>query len=107
MSKGAFHRIAGFVELELEDDGIRCFNVQPGLIATERIGQDMGEVRDRERRRTGRGDRGGVAWLCTAPEAQQERGLDRRPGTDPAELGLLPGWDAPSPVSVPAGDGAD
>ena len=41
ISKGAFQRIAGFLAVELGDQGIRCFNVQPGLIATERIAQDM------------------------------------------------------------------
>jgi NAD(P)-dependent dehydrogenase (short-subunit alcohol dehydrogenase family) len=41
ISKGAFQRIAGFLAVELGDQGIRCYNVQPGLIATERISQDM------------------------------------------------------------------
>jgi len=43
MSKGAFHRIAGFLAVELGDRGIRAFNVQPGFVATERIAIDMGE----------------------------------------------------------------
>ena len=43
MSKGAFHRIAGFVAVEHRDDGIRAFNVQPGFVATERIAIDMGD----------------------------------------------------------------
>src|SRR5205807_3351606 len=41
ISKGASHRVAGFIAVELGSKGIRCFNVQPGLVATERIGQDM------------------------------------------------------------------
>jgi hypothetical protein len=43
VSKAAFHRVAGFLATELGDKGIRCFNVQPNLIATERIGADMAE----------------------------------------------------------------
>jgi NAD(P)-dependent dehydrogenase (short-subunit alcohol dehydrogenase family) len=36
MSKGAFHRVAGLLATELEGTGVRCFNVQPNLIATVR-----------------------------------------------------------------------
>lgn len=42
MSKGAFHRIAGFVAVEHGGDGVRAYNVQPGFVATERIAIDMG-----------------------------------------------------------------
>ena len=35
ISKGAFQRVAGFLAVELGDQGILCVNVQPGLIATE------------------------------------------------------------------------
>ena len=70
-SKGAFHRVAGFLAIELGDKGIRCFNVQPGLIATERIAQDMAKF--------GITNEGApmevmgkvVRWLCTDPEAEQ------------------------------------
>jgi NAD(P)-dependent dehydrogenase (short-subunit alcohol dehydrogenase family) len=41
ISKGALHRIAGLLDLELRDRGVRLYNVQPGFIATERIAQDM------------------------------------------------------------------
>jgi NAD(P)-dependent dehydrogenase (short-subunit alcohol dehydrogenase family) len=42
ISKGAMHRIAGVLSLELRDQGIYAWNVQPGFIATERMFQDMG-----------------------------------------------------------------
>ena len=42
VSKGAMHRIAGILSLELAQHGIRTWNVQPGFIATERMAQDMG-----------------------------------------------------------------
>ena len=64
MSKGAFHRIAGFLAVELGDQGIRCFNVQPGLIATERIAQDMAKFGIDERRRAARRDRRGRSRGC-------------------------------------------
>lgn len=41
-SKAALHRIAGILDLEVRDRGVRAFNVQPGFIATERMAQDMG-----------------------------------------------------------------
>ena len=43
ITKAGMHRIAGFLNAELGDQGIRAYNVQPNLIATERIAADMGE----------------------------------------------------------------
>jgi NAD(P)-dependent dehydrogenase (short-subunit alcohol dehydrogenase family) len=37
MSKGAFHRMAGILAVELADRGIRAFNVEPGFVVTERM----------------------------------------------------------------------
>jgi NAD(P)-dependent dehydrogenase (short-subunit alcohol dehydrogenase family) len=94
-SKGAFHRVAGFLAVELADKGIRCFNVQPGLIATERIGQDMAKF--------GITNKGApmevmgkvVRWLCTEPEAEQYNGRNVEAQYFCHEKGLLPGWDGP------------
>ena len=36
VAKGGFHRMAGVVAVELGGQGIRCVNVQPGFVATER-----------------------------------------------------------------------
>jgi NAD(P)-dependent dehydrogenase (short-subunit alcohol dehydrogenase family) len=36
-AKGGLHRAAGIVACELAADGIRCFNLQPGMVATERV----------------------------------------------------------------------
>jgi NAD(P)-dependent dehydrogenase (short-subunit alcohol dehydrogenase family) len=94
-SKGAFQRIAGFLAVELGDQGIRCFNVQPGLIATERIAQDMAKF--------GITNQGApmevmgkvVRWLCTDPEADQFNGQTIEAQHFCHERGLLPGWDGP------------
>ena len=43
ISKGAFQRVAGFLDVEHHADGVYAFNVHPGYIATERIKADMGE----------------------------------------------------------------
>ena len=97
-SKGAFHRVAGFLAVELGDQGIRCFNVQPGLIATERIGQDMAKF--------GIENNGApmevmgkvVRWLCTDPEADQYNGRNIESQFFCHERGLLPGWEGPRPL---------
>jgi NAD(P)-dependent dehydrogenase (short-subunit alcohol dehydrogenase family) len=94
-SKGAFHRVAGFLAVELGDKGIRCFNVQPGLIATERIAQDMAKF--------GITNRGApvevmgkvVRWLCTDPEADAFNGRTVEAQFFCHERGLLPGWEGP------------
>ena len=94
-SKGAFHRVAGFLAVELGDKGIRCFNVQPGLIATERIGQDMAKF--------GITNKGApmevmgkvVGWLCTSPEADHYNGRNIEAQFFCHERGLLPGWEGP------------
>jgi NAD(P)-dependent dehydrogenase (short-subunit alcohol dehydrogenase family) len=36
-AKGGFHRMAGVVAVELGDHGIRCYNLEPGFVATERV----------------------------------------------------------------------
>ena len=35
-SKGAFHRVAGILAVELGDQGLRAFNLDPGYVDTER-----------------------------------------------------------------------
>lgn len=95
VSKGAFHRVAGFLAVELADQGVRCFNVQPSLIATERIGQDMAKF--------GIANDGAppevvgkvVRWLCTEPEAEAFNGTNIEAQHFCHERGLLPGWSGP------------
>ncbi len=105
MSKGALHRIAGILALELGDRGIRAYNLQPGFIATERIAQDMA--------RFGFDASAGappevvgavVAWLVTAPDAAEPNGRTIQAQEVCREHGLLPGWPvAPEPADVAGG----
>lgn len=98
ISKGALHRVAGILDLELRDRGIRVYNVQPGFIATERMAQDMGQF-SFDASKAAPPDVVGavVAWLVTNPEAAEARvdGVDGRAidaQTVCRELELLPGW---------------
>jgi NAD(P)-dependent dehydrogenase (short-subunit alcohol dehydrogenase family) len=93
MSKGALHRAAGILALELGDRGIRAYNVQPGLVATERMAQDMA--------RFGFDGSGGappdvvgavVAWLVTDPDAAEPNGRSLEAQDVCRDLGLLSGW---------------
>jgi NAD(P)-dependent dehydrogenase (short-subunit alcohol dehydrogenase family) len=98
ISKGAFQRIAGFLAVELGDQGIRCYNVQPGLIATERIGQDMAKF--------GIPNRGAppevvsrvVGWLATNDEAPAFNGTTIEAQWFCHDRNLLDGWAGPTPM---------
>jgi NAD(P)-dependent dehydrogenase (short-subunit alcohol dehydrogenase family) len=93
ISKGALHRVAGILALELGDRGICAYNVQPGFIATERMIHDMAAF--------GFDASGGappdavgavVAWLVTDPEGAEPNGRNIEAQDVCRERGLLPGW---------------
>jgi NAD(P)-dependent dehydrogenase (short-subunit alcohol dehydrogenase family) len=93
ISKGALHRVAPILALELGEKGIRAYNVQPGFIATERIAQDMS--------RFGFDATAGappevvgavVAWLVTNPLAAEPNGRTIQAQEVCRHLALLPGW---------------
>lgn len=99
ISKAAMHRIAGFLNVELGDKGIRTFNVQPGFIATERMQQDMAKF--------GFDSSNGapcavpakvVRWLCTSPDAAGQLGTTIEAQEFCHEMGLLPEWPGPAPL---------
>jgi NAD(P)-dependent dehydrogenase (short-subunit alcohol dehydrogenase family) len=96
ISKGAMQRIAGFLNAELGEQGIRAYNVQPNLIATERIAADMGEF----------GIVGGapadvigatIKWIVERPEEVPLDGTTIEAQYECWKRGLLPGWDGPVP----------
>jgi NAD(P)-dependent dehydrogenase (short-subunit alcohol dehydrogenase family) len=98
MSKGAFHRVAGVLAVELADAGIRCFNVQPGLIATERIGQDMAKFGIANVGAPPEVVANVVVWLVTNPDADALNGKNVEAQYFCHERGLLPGWEGPKPA---------
>jgi NAD(P)-dependent dehydrogenase (short-subunit alcohol dehydrogenase family) len=107
-SKAALHRIAGVLDLEVADRGIRAFNVQPGFIATERMAQDMGAF-GFDATLAAPPDVVGavVAWMVSNPAAAEDA-MREKPSLFPMlsnkegrnieaqevceNLGLLPGW---------------
>ena len=88
--------------VELGGKGIRCFGVQPGFIATERMAQDMAKF--------GFDSSAGapavvpakvVRWLCTDPAAEAYNGQNIEAQDFCFDNGLLPGWPGPSAYNPP------
>jgi NAD(P)-dependent dehydrogenase (short-subunit alcohol dehydrogenase family) len=94
ISKGAFHRVAGFLALELKDKGILCFNVQPGKVATERHLQDMAEDIGAPPEATAKV----VTWLATHEEAAALNGTNIEAQWFCHQHQLLEGWGGPKPT---------
>jgi NAD(P)-dependent dehydrogenase (short-subunit alcohol dehydrogenase family) len=95
ISKGALHRVAGVLALELGDEGIRAYNVQPGFIATERMVQDMAAFGFDASTGAPPDVVGAVvAWLVTDPAAAEPNGRNLEAQDVCRELKLLPGWPA-------------
>ncbi len=93
MSKGALHRLAGMIAVELGDRGVLAFNLSPGFVATERIAMDMGGFGfDAEAGAPADVVGAVAAWLVTAPEARERNGQWVEAQAVCRELGLLPGW---------------
>lgn len=95
MSKGALHRLAGILQVELGQQGLRAFNLHPGFVFTERLAADMGEFGFDASQGAPPDVVGAVAaWLVTTPEGGQLAGTWIEAQDKCRELGLLPGWPA-------------
>jgi NAD(P)-dependent dehydrogenase (short-subunit alcohol dehydrogenase family) len=93
ISKGALHRVAGILALELGDRGLRAYNVQPGFIATERIAQDMaGFGFDASSGAPPDVVGAVVAWLVGDGAAETPNGSTVQAQPTCREHNLLPGW---------------
>ena len=93
MSKGALHRMAGIVAVELGERGIRAFNVSPGFVATERIAIDMADFGFDASAGAPPAVVGAVvAWLVNAPDDEVANGSWVEAQAVCRERGLLPGW---------------
>jgi NAD(P)-dependent dehydrogenase (short-subunit alcohol dehydrogenase family) len=93
MSKGALHRIAGILALELGDRGIFAYNVQPGFIATERMAHDMAKFGFDASSGAPPDVVGAVvAWLVTDPAGAEPNGSSIEAQDICRKRRLLPGW---------------
>jgi NAD(P)-dependent dehydrogenase (short-subunit alcohol dehydrogenase family) len=101
LSKGAFHRIAGVLAVELADRGIMCFNVQPNQIATERLAAHDGEFGINNIGAPPEVVAAVVAWLVTDPGAREFNGGNVEAQFFCHDRGLLPTWDGPEPNEAP------
>ena len=93
-SKGAFHRMAGILHVELGDRGIAAFNVDPGFVLTEMMQiADHGATLDRHYRGAPPSVPAAVvAWLASSPDALEQRGRTVRAQKLCLEHGLHPDW---------------
>ena len=90
-SKGAFHRTAGVLHAEHGHHGIRVFNLEPGLVHTERMVAVHG---DHFQQTAGVGTTpdviGKVAvYLATDPEAERWRGKTLHAQPFAAKVGII------------------
>jgi NAD(P)-dependent dehydrogenase (short-subunit alcohol dehydrogenase family) len=93
MSKGALHRVAGMVAVELGERGILAFNLSPGFVATERIALDMAEFGFDASKGAPANVVGAVAaWLATDDRAIEQNGQWVEAQEVCRQLGLLAGW---------------
>jgi NAD(P)-dependent dehydrogenase (short-subunit alcohol dehydrogenase family) len=98
-SKGAFHRMAGILHVELHQRGICAYNVQPGLVVTESHKVLMGE--DSDIIRVHRGSpvevsAAVITWLATNPEAVAMSGQTFFAQRFCKDRQLVPGWPPPA-----------
>lgn len=94
MSKGAIHRLAPILAVELRERGIRAFNVEPGYVVTERMAVNAGEL----------GLEGVypgappsvpaavIAWVASSPEADELNGTTISAQRFARQRGLHPDW---------------
>jgi NAD(P)-dependent dehydrogenase (short-subunit alcohol dehydrogenase family) len=94
MSKGAFHKLAGILAVEVGDRGIRSYNLEPGFVITERM-----EVNARALGLEGR-YKGApptvpaavIAWLATSPDAAELNGTTISAQRFAKDRALHPDW---------------
>ncbi len=93
-SKGAFHRMAGILAVELGPQGIVAVNVDPGYVDTERqLANAAANGLESHYRGAPPSVPGAVvAWLATSPEAAAYNGQTVRAQKVALELGLHADW---------------
>jgi NAD(P)-dependent dehydrogenase (short-subunit alcohol dehydrogenase family) len=94
MSKGALHRLAAILAVENRDRGLRCFNLDPGFVITERMEVNAGAL-GLEGRYQGAPPTvpaAVVAWLATSPDAAGLNGATISAQKFARERGLHTDW---------------
>jgi len=73
-AKGGLHRAAGIVACELAPEGIRCYNLQPGMVATERVRAtpSLRHIADQGKEPSVVG--AAVVWLLSQPDGTLANG---------------------------------
>ncbi len=76
MSKGALHKLAAILAVEVGDRGVRCFNLDPGFVITERMEVNAAALglEGRYKGAPPTVPAAVVAWLATSPEAAELNG---------------------------------
>jgi NAD(P)-dependent dehydrogenase (short-subunit alcohol dehydrogenase family) len=94
MSKGAFHRVAAILAVELGDQGLLVFNVEPGYVVTEKM-----EVNQKALGLEGKYPGAPptvpaavIAWLATDPAAAELNGQTISAQRFARERELHPRW---------------
>ena len=96
-SKGALHRMAGMIHVELRQRGIRAYNIDPGHVPTEAIREILGEDSAVFQRQLEQGTpvevpAATLVWILTSEEARARSGETFLAPDLCAERGLVPGW---------------
>jgi NAD(P)-dependent dehydrogenase (short-subunit alcohol dehydrogenase family) len=94
MSKGAFHRLAGFLAVEHGPQGIVAFNIEPGFVVTEAMEANARE-HGLEGHYTGAPPSvpaAVITWLVTDPSARALNGQTVRAQKFALEHDLHPDW---------------
>ena len=94
MSKGAFHRLAGVLAVELGSRGIVAFNIEPGFVMTEAMQVNAGE-HGLEGHYVGAPPSvpaAVIAWLVTDPDAVALSGQTIRAQKIALQNGLHADW---------------
>jgi len=95
VSKGGFDRMAGVLNAELGEQGVRVYNIEPGFVFS-------GPIEEAHARFPGvpitpaEAIGAAVAWLATDPGAPRLLGKRVHGPQLCARQGLLPGWDGPA-----------
>lgn len=106
-SKSAFHRLAAFIHVEHQQDGIRAYNIDPGYVPTESQLATMGKDNPiYEKHIAGAAPPAVPAamliWLLTTDEGRARSGESFHAPSFVKKHGLLPGWPPPKPRAADA-----